>query len=457
MALLTAERPAHTVPRPAADPAVWVATLYAVSLLVQRLAIPGTEIALALPLVLAWAALALHRGVLELSRTRVLVWLAAYGACGVVLLVQALGGFAAHTSVPSYGLFAVTWAPLVLALRDRTWAAFRRTGDLLVSVGLGLAGLSLLFMGVQVAGLRYVDIVGSVVPESALVPGYVTTYPVAYGSVVMRSNAWIGLEASVVSFHLGALVLAAILLRRSLLVIGVLVAGLLTTTSGSGVVVLLLGLAALAVSRRHDVLRPLAVPGAVGLGTVLLTPVGWSLLRRTTEFQNDDSSSNLRATRGYADLWPGWRDSLPAQWLGSGAGAAQQRMEDIGVVGLVAPTGARLFYDYGLLCGGLLLAVLLVAAWRSWAGALAVGVVVSFLTLQPATTNTCLVLVLVLWVTLWSPRREGADADGPRGSDGPAGPPPARPMRAPDGPAVDLGPPTEILGVPALAGARHGR
>ena len=409
-----ADGAAPVVVRRPPDPARWVAALYATTLVLQRVSVPGTEIAIALPIMLGWSVLALRVGVLEFSVRRLVWWLAAFGGAGLVVLLQVGGGFARYTSVGSWLLFAVCWACLTLRMRDRRRLTFDRTVDACLRVGLGLAGLSVAFVAVQFLGVGYVDVVAGVVPSGALVPGFVTTYPLVYGSGVMRSNAWIGLEASIVSFHLGALLVLAVMRGKRLRVLGVLGLGMVVTASGSGVIVAAIGLAVLAVTGHHRLLRPLLVPGLVGAAVLALTPFGQSLFGRSGELSSSDSSSSLRAVRGYVDLYPQWRDSLARQWFGCGPGSAQHQVDTTGVTGLVAPTGTRLFFDYGLLVGVALLGLLVVSLCRSHAPALAVGLGVSFVTLQPATTTVALILVMTVFVTWWSPPLEPAPPRPPR-------------------------------------------
>lgn len=387
------------------DPAVWVPLLYGASLVLQRLAIPGTPVAVVLPMVLIVVVWGVRRGVFELSVRRTTWWLVAFAAAGAVLLLQVAFGSGRFLSVSSWLLFAVSWIPFAFQLRDRTKETFARTADRLVAIGVGLAVLSIVFVGVQTIGLPYVDLVARFVPANSLLQGYVTTYSVSFGSPIMRSNAWICLEASYVSFHLGALTIIAILRRRRRLVLAVLITGMLTTASGSGMVLLVIALAVLFARRRWDLLRPLVAPGLAAVVVLAVTPFGQGLLGRTGELSSNNSSSSLRAVRAYLELYPQWSGSAPAQWLGSGAGATQDAVGSYGVLGLVAPTGARLFYDYGLVVGAMLLVLFVVALRNSWAPEVALGAGLSFFTLQPGTSNVSLLLVAWMLVTWWSPCR----------------------------------------------------
>ena len=115
----------------------------------------------------------------------------------------------------------------------------------------------------QFAGIAYRDVFASVVPEPLQLSGYVITYPYAYGGTLFRANAWVGLEPSFVSFQLGLAALAAMMVRRSWLVLALILAGLASTASGSGILILLVGVAGLVSSRlRGQLSTPPAPPGA---------------------------------------------------------------------------------------------------------------------------------------------------------------------------------------------------
>ena len=126
-----------------------------------------------------------------------------------------------------------------------------------------MAALSLLFMLAQLLGVRYVDWLAEFVPHALLVQDYVISYPIVYGSPLYKSNAWLALEPSFLSFMIGACVVAALIVRMSVAKVLILIAGLLSTVAGSGIAVVVGYLLGLIVVRRIAALRKYAVPAAL--------------------------------------------------------------------------------------------------------------------------------------------------------------------------------------------------
>ncbi len=389
----------------------WVAGLFLLVVLTQRFALPD-PVPLVLPIVGAWTLAAAARGVVVVDRTRLAFWLVGAGAGALIMPVQAAVVPGAQISIMAWGLLVAVWLPFVARLVHRSTAAYLAMLRYATRIGLGLATLCLFMMASQYAGLPYRDVFADVIPVALQLDGFVITYPVAYGSGIFRANGWLGLEPSMVSAQLGLALLAAILVRARAWQIAVLLGGLASTVSGSGIVIAGIGLLVMLVFRSRALVTRYLPVAVVSVVAILLTPVGQTLLGRSTELQSTNSSASLRATEPYQLLLPLWREHLSGVLLGYGPGSSQRLVEASGVVGLLVPSPAKLFFEYGLIAGSVLAAMMLVCYWGGPSRVFSVSLLVSLWVLQPGTTTMVIVAPLLIFVTLWSPRVE-APIEGP--------------------------------------------
>lgn len=382
----------------------WVGVLFGLLVVLQRFALPGGVVPLLLPVVVAWAALAVLAGVAEFDRRRALWWTSAAAATGVALVVGPVVVPAPSVSLSSWALLMITWLPFVVRLVDRRVETARLALGHVIRIGSVLAVACLVMLGSGLLGLPYRDLLADLVGEQVLLTGFSTTYPFTYGSELYKSNAWIGLEPSFVSFQLGVALFAAILLGRSLRVVLLLAVGLLATAAGSGMLIVAAGAVALAFWPRRRVLVRYLLPLGVVVVAVLSTPFGWSLLSRTSEVTERQSSSSLRLVEGYLALWPSWTGDLAAMLLGLGPGSAQRVADGTGTIGLLVPTPAKVFYEYGLVAGLALAGFLVVCYLGGPSPALSLTLFVSLATIQPGSTSVLLAASVLTLISLWAPR-----------------------------------------------------
>ena len=390
----------------------WVVVAFVGVFLFQRLAVPGLPVSMTVPLLLLWAGLALFRGVLELDAKRTVVWLLAAGVSGLLMVPQAALVHFPLISVNSWLLWMVTWLPMVFRFPDRTPRAYDATLRGVAWAGAGLSGLSVVFVLSQVIGIGYRDFFAELVPHSMQLQGFVITYPIAWGSPIYKSNAWLALEPSFLSFMLGVAMVCALMSRRHPLLVVWLGLGLLCTTAGSGIavvgvylIVALLRGHARPLMRYLIVAAPLAVIGAA-------TALGDSILDRLSEASDPRSSTTLRMIEPYIYLFPEWLSDAARMFVGGGPGSSQRAVEDVGVNGLLVPTPAKMLYDYGLVGGLLMLAMVVLAYLWSPAPEFAFALAFSMLTLQgPAQP---LVAMTLLMITLFAPAAQEAPPAPPR-------------------------------------------
>lgn len=381
--------------------AAWLVVAFVGIFLFQRLAIPGLSISVTVPLLLAWCLAGLLAGVLEFDGKRLTLWLVSAGVAGLLIPVQVLTVNMPIISINSWLLWNVTWFPLVLRFTSRTPEAYLSAAKGVAWAGAGISGLSILFIGLQVVGVAYRDLVAELVPRALQLDGFVISYPIAWGSPIYKSNAWLALEPSFLSFMLGVAIVCAIMTQRNTLLVLWLGAGLLCTTAGSGIAVVGVYVAGVILRGRGRLLVRYLALGVIGAVISGATVLGEAVLDRVSEVGDERSSTSLRMLEPYQHLIPSWLADPARTLVGGGPGSSQRVVDDLGILGLLVPTPAKVLYDYGLIGGLLLLAVIVVAFLRSPAPELAFSLAFSMLTLQGSAqplVGLCLVVI-----TLFAP------------------------------------------------------
>ncbi len=383
----------------------YVGGLFVAWILLQRFSVVVLpEVSILIPLVLGWVLWGAARGLVVLERSRLMLWLAAAGVCGLVLPLQILFVTDPIISATSYALIMVIWLPVVIRVKDNRRATYVMALRIMAHSAAGLAALCLVMVLVQLAGVPYVDVMANVIPEAALLTGFVITYPITYGSPIYRGNGWIGLEPSIVSLMMGVGLLAGLLSAVRIRILALIAAGLVAATAGSGLAIILVGaIVMLGYPIRRNFVRymPLAVIGAVGL---FVTPFGSSIIGRVTEAGDSQSSASLRGILPYAYLWPQWVADPWAVMLGRGASSSQTLALESGITGLLIPSPVKIFFEYGLLAGLVLAMLLLFSYVGGPSRSLPVTLLVSLWVLQPGTTTIAVILPVYLVSTWWSPR-----------------------------------------------------
>ena len=382
----------------------WIVSLFATSVLTQRLSLPGGTVPLLLPLILGWCAHGLLTGLLEFDRRRTSLFLLAAALTAGVAFFQQLFVLDPLVSVTSWGLFMTVWVAGVVRLVERGRATVRLAFEGCVRIGRVLAAVCIFMLGAQYMGLAYVDYLALVVPRTLLVQGYVITYPLQWDSPIYRANAWIGLEPSIISLQLGVCLVLAMLVRARAGTLVLLIAGLASTASGSGIYVVAAALVVMLLSpmRRRLLRYPLAT--ALTLVALAFTSVGEIILSRVKEFAIANSSTSLRAIEPYVFLWPQWISEATLVLFGRGAGSSQALIAATNRPGLLVPSPVKVFFDYGVIAGLALAVYLIYCYFGAPSLALSIGLFLSSWTLQPGTTTVVLILPTLLFVTWLAPR-----------------------------------------------------
>jgi hypothetical protein len=403
------------MPDPVVDPAGalsmeqatarFVAGLFLAMVLMQRFStVVLPEVSILVLLVPAWAAWGVLRGLMEVERTRLLLWLAMTGASAIVVPLQQRIVQDPIISTTAWALLCMVWIPVVVTLKDRRRSTFVRMLRIIAKIAAGLAVGCLVFIAGQLAGIPYTDYLAEALPSVLLLQDFVITYPIVYGSELYRANAWIGLEPSFVSMQLGLGLVAGFLSGVRLRLLVLIVGGLVAATAGSGLAIAAVAfLVMLGYPVRNNLVRylPLAIGGVIGL---VATPFGQSILARLTEAGDKQSSTSLRGILPYSYMWPRWVYDPMAVLVGRGPGSSQKIVLDSGIMGLLTPSPVKIFVEYGVFVGLVIAACLLYAYVGGPSRSLSVTMLVSLWLLQPGTTTMIAVMPLFLTTTWWAPR-----------------------------------------------------
>jgi hypothetical protein len=380
----------------------WAVTLWVITILIQRFALPGQPIALLLPVALLWCLYGLVRGVLEIDTHRMVWWLAIAGTSAVIVPLQYAFVSQALISLTSWGLLMTTWLVFVFRLRDRRRSTYLKVLSGVVKASVWLSGLVIVMMASQVV-LPYQDWLAKFLPKNLLLQNFTISYPISYNSPFYKGNGWIGLEPSVVSFQLGVGLLAALLLSRKMTTVLFIGVGMLCTTAGSGPAIVVVGLVIIAFSpMRWSLFRyTLLLPPVIAFA---LTPWAAPIVSRATEGTGSNSSTGQRSVVPYQVLWPQWIDNHVSVLLGRGPGSSQVLADNAHITGLLVPTPVKIFFDYGVLAG-LGVAIFLLFMYLSGPSrSMGISLALSLWALQPGTTTVVFVIAVPLLVTWWTPK-----------------------------------------------------
>jgi hypothetical protein len=413
----SADPPARAVldARTAARTARWAGVLFVTLILIQRVSVPGLPVPMLLPVLLAWVALAWQAGVVEIDPRRLMFWCTAFGLGGLAMLVQTMAHPGPVISVSSWALLFVMWLPAVVRFVDRRRSTYEAVLRIVVRVAAVFATGCIVFVGIQLLGVPYRDVLADVVPAVLLEQGWTISSPLQFDSPIYRANAWVATEPSMASYQIGIGLLAGILVRARMWVLALLVVGMFTTVAGSGFLLVLIGVLVLLFLPGRRLLIRMVPSIAVAVVLLFSTPFGQNLLERTDEATGDRSSSaSLRAIQPYEELWPTWSTLPETALLGGGPGSSQ-RVVDVSVLRGLVPLPAKLFYDYGVIFGVVVAAFLIFCYVDGLSSVFALAFFLNLWTIQPGSNIAVFVIPVLLLVTWWAPRREPTmEQDPPR-------------------------------------------
>jgi hypothetical protein len=400
--------------------AVALRLLVVAVVVLQRFAIPGIGIALCLPIVLAIVAYLVLQDALVHDAMRFGLYLLAVGTCCAATVLSA-EYFRDEWSLKSLVLLVVLYIPFLLRLRTEFSHLYRPLLEFFNTIMVMVACVALLQWSAQVAGWTYRDLL-DVVPSHFLIQTYNTTYPVHYGSPIVKSNAIVFLEPSFCSQFLAIALIVQLLLGRQRWRLPLYAAALLTTVSGTGLVLAGVGLAVLGVRRgpawTARIILLLLLTGAA----IQSTPLGGILAARLTERTEQNSSGNARFVAPYMLVADGLTKDIPTLLVGRGPGIVSRTAgaEYFNAEGIEAnyPVIPKLAAEYGVIAALLFSGFMIVAITSATPSPtvsvmmLLVYFALSGSLLQPHTVLTAYVFTslfarprAVLSGSLWPPRR----------------------------------------------------
>jgi len=346
-----------------------VASMLVVAVYGQRFTLPAGGVPLALPLVGSYVAVFLLRvrGGIRYNRVRTELYVMAAAAVVVASWFSAQQGHG--LSVNSLFLLLVIYLPWVFCVASVYTELWPRVARLFVQLMLGAAVVGVVQMLAQVFGLwAYEDYLKTFVPAQFLAQGYNTSFPMEYGSSIVKANAFVFLEPSFLSQFLALALVVGVIVRVRSWQLLVLALGMASTLSGTGILLLVVGVGLVVVRSPRLIRPPYVLAGLLGLVIVFQTPAADFLLSRSDEASQSGSSGSLRFVQPYTEVFAGLQAEPVRYLVGAGPGTADRLLEsDAGgkvgeaVVYTIAP---KLAFEYGLIAAVVFMAFMLVSILR---------------------------------------------------------------------------------------------
>jgi hypothetical protein len=332
----------------------------------QRFAVPGIGTALCLPIVIAVLVYLVREGAVVLDSIRTWLYLLGIGACcaAAVLSTTYLKD---DWSLNSVALLIVLYCPFCLRLRPGLTNLYRPVLEFFNRIMVLAAGVALAQWIAQIAGWTYRDLL-DFLPDQLLLQNYNTSYPVRYGSLIMKSNAVVFLEPSFCSQFLAVALIVQLLLGGRRWRLPLYAAALLATVAGTGILLVGVGLVVLALGRRPAwAARALVLLLLVG-GVVQSTPLGEILAGRSSEATQQNTSGQARFVAPYVLVATGLAEDTTTLVIGRGPGIVSRttgaEFFNRERVGANYPAIPKLAAEYGLIAAILFCSFVVVAMVR---------------------------------------------------------------------------------------------
>ncbi len=379
----------------------------------QRIALPfgHGQIPIVLPVVVVATLWAFWRGAVEQSPLALQLYLVAILACLAAATVHSWTG--GGWSPLSMTYLVLTYLPLTFRFHNPSSDLFREALEFFVRVMAVVAGIGILQMFAQLGEWSYADPLG-VLPSQLLLRGYNTSYPIAYGSDIFKSNGLVLLEPSFFSQFVALALVASLYLGKSRRWPLLFVCGLVVAVSGTGVVVAAAGTILLAMAHQGRHIRQVALV-ATAAGLIVLSPAGHLFTSRINEFSSSTSSGNGRFISPYR-LAASTIASGPGVMLaGEGPGRVERLTAEVKAtsgVAVVFPVVPKLAIEYGLPATAVFLCFMLVIALRAPPSrALAIVLLIMYLMLSGSLLQPSTVYAMWLFTGLFAVDRAARGVD----------------------------------------------
>jgi hypothetical protein len=335
----------------------------------QRFSIPFGSAPIALPLIASFVGILLLRlrGGIQYNRVRTELYIAA----GAVIVACAwfTSWRGDNVSLNSLGLLLVIYLPWVFCVATQ----FSDLVIPLLRTFVRLMVFSAIVGCVQMVaqlllGWKYEDYLETWVPEEWLTQGFNTSYQLAWNNPVTKANSFYFLEPSFLCQYLALALIISLLIRApawQALVLGV---GMAATLSGTGILLLVVGIAMLFVLVPNRIRPSYLVAGILGLAIVFSTPAADILLDRRDETSQEGSSGYIRFVQPFTEVSTGLAEDPTRYVVGAGAGASDRLLESSAKDGdgaaVVYGIAPKMAFEYGLIAAVLFVAFLLVSILR---------------------------------------------------------------------------------------------
>ena len=339
---------------PRVRPLTLVKAMVTAAVVLQRFTVPfGSEqVSFVLVAEAVLLGVLLVRGQLVIERNRTLWYLVAAATCLAAAAIASDSGDG--SSLLSVLLLLAMYAPFCLTLAPSLRCLYRPVLQFFTTLMAIVAVVAVVQMLLQLAGWSYSDPLANF-PSEVLNKGYNTAYPVEYGSAIVKSNAFIFLEPSFLSQFLALAFVVELTIGARLWRLLLYFGAILTTVSGTGVILLAFGIVVLLFKRADR--RPIMflLPFVFAVVVTLATPVGSLFTTRVSgESSTETSSSNARFVEPYERVYDDLNQSVQHLVVGRGPGFAERAANDAFVredIPIVYPVVPKLSYEYGLVAG----------------------------------------------------------------------------------------------------------
>lgn len=341
-------------------------------LLLQRVVIPlgSYVIPVVVPIGLVVIGLLALDGALRPVPRRAILFFAA--VTGLAVSAYLAARYSSVVQIASLVMVVVVFAPWVFRVNEQpagAIAGWQQTARLFVRSMVVLAVVGVAQLGSQLVGVwGYRDYVLDVVPYRFLQPNYNTSIPITWDSPIHKAQAFVFVEPSTFSQFTALALIVGVLIRAPAWQLFVLLLGLLSALSGTGLLLLGVGVLLLLL-RAPRLIRPVyLLVAAAGVYLAVVTPAASVLSDRVGELDSQTSSLSLRFVLPYQEVADGL-DADERRWVtGAGPGASDRLLESArqtSGLAVVYTIPAKLLFEYGLIAAVLFLAFLVTALFRA--------------------------------------------------------------------------------------------
>jgi hypothetical protein len=283
----------------------------------------------------------------EISKLRLLLYL-------FLVISLSLPVFFARSLEKSYQSFV-----FLLAIYFSLIFKYKNVGQISViyktyqTVMFGVAIMGIVQFVIQLFGGQYIDPF-ELIPPAFLAQGYNTVIPLEYGSNIYKSNGVFFLEPSHFSRFVAFSILIEILYFKRLYRVLILITGFLFSFSGTGFIVLGIGLMANGISSmgRLKFSQVFAWIIALSVPTLifLYSEYGYYTVKRISEINQPNTSGYHRFIAPYQAVWNHLKyGELNDIVFGFGPGLVDDRAVKLVDSGFHASPFVKVFLEYGLI------------------------------------------------------------------------------------------------------------